>query len=234
MFLQRSLNMNESVKKPAMGIMVIALVVGLVIGYGITKAVDNNHYKKQLATATVPNSTTAAADLRANLVTLGVEHMDLTDQAVDTALDGSPNAKAASADLVNNGKEISAAVGSVYGTAAQSQFQSMWDLHLGDFVKYAVAGSKNDSAGKAAALTDIQNNYTMPISKLLSGATGLPYSAVYTAFNDHVIGTAQMIDAHVSGNYTQETQLREAGAQHLEGLMSTLAGAIVKQNPSKF
>ena len=227
--------MNES-SKGSSNIMlgVIGIVVGIIVGFGIAKAVTMNKTTVS-STASTPSASTKAADLRADLVTLGTQHMDLTDQAINAALDGTTNAAAAKADLINNGTEISAAVGSVYGADAQKQFQDLWNLHLVDFINYAVADKSGDAAAKAAALTDIHDKYTVPISMLLSGANpNLPEAALESGFGDHVTGTAQMIDAHIAGNYTQETQLREAGTKHLEGLMSTLAGAIVKQYPSKF
>ena len=46
--------------------------------------------------------------------------------------------------------------------------------------------------------------------------------------------TAQMIDYHVAGNYTAEANELHLSNQHIEGIFSTLAGAIVKQYPSKF
>jgi hypothetical protein len=218
---------------------IVTLIVGLIVGFGVTSLVESSHYNSQKkayeASAAIPDAGTKAADLRADLVSLGVQHMDLTDQAIDAALDGSPNAAAAKADLIANGTAISAAVGSIYGSAAQNQFQTLWNNHLTDFINYAVASKSGDSAGKTAALNDIQTNYTLPISKLLSGANpNLPYATLVTEFGDHVTMTAQMIDDHVSGNYTAEATMRQQGDAHLEGLMSTLAGAIVKQYPSKF
>jgi hypothetical protein len=217
---------------------IITLVIGLVIGFGVTKAMDknnNNKIKQTAATASAPTADTKAADLRASLVSLGVQHMDLTDQAVDAALDGTANATATKADLIANGESISAAIGSVYGQAAQTQFQTLWNNHLTDFVDYAVADKTGDAAGKTAALNDIATNYTTPISKLLAGANpNLPLTTLETEFGDHVTMTAQMIDDHVQGNYTAETQERQMADQHMEGLMSTLADAIVAQYPAKF
>jgi hypothetical protein len=217
---------------------VVALLVGLLGGFGITKAADNgskDDLKKQVSAAQAPTASTKAADLRANLVTLGVEHMDLTDAAIDAALDGAPNAKQVAADLFNNGDQIGAAVGSVYGTDAQNTFNSVWKLHLNDFVKYAVASKTGDSKGKAAALADIDANYTKPLAAYLAKANpNLPEATLEGALSDHVQMTAQMIDLHVQGKYAQEADARDKAAQHLNGLFSTLAAGIVKQYPTKF
>lgn len=214
---------------------IVALVIGLGAGYGIGHTNKSSTTKADSMNMSSMSNSGKASDLRANLVALGTQHMDLTDQAVDAALDGSPNADEAKADLIKNGQEISAAVGSVYGQAAQNKFQDIWNLHLGDFVKYAVASRGGDEAGKQAALKDIHDGYTVPISQLLSGANpNLPEKTLESAFGEHIDMTAQMIDDHVKGDYTAEANLREQSVDHLKGLMSTLAGAIVKQYPDKF
>jgi hypothetical protein len=212
---------------------VVALIVGLAVGFGVVKYADRN--KVASTPAAVATSDTKAADLRTALVTLGVQHMDLTQQAVDSALDGNADAAQLKTKLIANGGDISAAVGSVYGQAAQDAFQKLWNTHLVDFVNYAVAGKKGDAAAKAAALADIDANYTKPIAALLAGANpNLPQATVETAFRDHVTMTASVIDDHNAGNYAQEMTDQQASVNHIKDLMSILSGAIVKQYPSKF
>lgn len=216
------------------GLVAVAIIVGLVVGFAVARVADNTKIKNAQKTAT-PTSATAAADLRANLVTLGVEHMTLTDQAVDAALDGSPNTAATGAALYANGNAIGAAVGSVYGTSAQTTFDSVWKLHLDQFVAYAVADSKGDTAGKTAALNAIDTGYTKPLSQFLAKANPyLPEATLESELGDHVAMTATMIDDHVAGKYADEAAELNQANQHIEGIFSTLAGAIVKQYPGKF
>lgn len=212
-------------------VIILALVVGLAGGYAL------GHGKS----ATQANNTSAmmtsnkAGDLRASLVSLGVQHQELSHRAVDAALDGSPDAAETKAELIQNGKDISDAVGSVYGQAAGQKFDDIWNIHLNDFVKYAVAAKTGDMAGKTAALQDIDTNYTKPISKLLAGANpNLPEAAVESSFKEHIDMTAQAIDDHVNGDYTAEQTLIAKSSDHIKMLMSTLAGAIAKQYPEKF
>jgi hypothetical protein len=227
--------MDQSKKSSMTVTAIVVLVVGLVIGFGITKAMDNNHYKKQLASATVPTTTTKADDLRTSLVTLGIDHMTLTDQAVDAALDGSPDATATGAALYANGNTIGATVGSVYGTSAQTTFDSVWKLHLDQFVNYAVADKEGNAAGKQAALNAIQTGYTIPLAQYLAKANPfISESSLQSALTDHVMMTATMIDDHVQGNYTAEANELSMANTHIAGLFSSLAQAIVQQYPSKF
>lgn len=209
----------------------LALVVGLVIAFAGTKAADNH----KLNDAKKPTSTTAAADLRSGLVTLGVQHMELTDQAVDAALDGSPNAAAVGNSLYANGNAIGTAVGSVYGKSAETTFDSVWKIHLDQFVKYAVADKQGDEAGKAAALQAISTGYTKPLSAYLAKANpNLPEATLEEVLSAHVGMTAQVIDDHVQGKYADEATEMSQADQHIAGIFSTLAGAIVKQYPDKF
>lgn len=209
------------------------LIVGGLIGFGITKATDDNNKTAQVNA--VPSSATKAADLRANLVSLGVQHMTLTDQAVDAALDGNADATALDTSLNNNGKAVGAAVGSVYGASAQSTFDTVWQIHLDDFVKYAVADKSGNSAGMSAALNDIQTQYTVPLAQFLAKANpNLSETTLQSALEMHVSMTAQMIDDHVKGNYTAEANELNMGNTDIAGLFSTLAEGIVKQYPAKF
>ncbi|HET9173944.1 MAG TPA: hypothetical protein VFN56_01540 [Candidatus Saccharimonadales bacterium] len=210
-------------------VLVIALIVGIAGGYFW------GHSMKSASASTQPTASTKAADLRANLVTLGVEHMQLTDEAVDAALDGSKDANAKAAALYQNGNDIGAAVGSIYGSDAEKTFDSVWKLHLDQFVNYAVADSKGDTAGKQAALNAIDTGYTKPLAQYLAKANpNLPEATLETALSDHVQMTAAIIDAHVNGNYSDEQNQLKMASQHIEGIFSTLADGIVKQFPSKF
>ena len=214
----------------------VLLVVGLAVGFGVSKASNNNDTNGMTKnSAAAPTTATKASELRANLVSLGVQHQDLTMHAIDAALDGDKNAAEVGKDLYKNGTDIGAAVGSVYGKDAETTFNTVWKLHLDQFVNYAVASSKGDDAGKKAALSTIDSQYTKPLSAYLAKANpNLPQDTLYSVLSDHVTQTADMIDLHVKGDYAGETKARDQAAQHLNGIFSTLAGGIVKQFPDKF
>jgi hypothetical protein len=228
---------NESGIAAVAALLVILVVA--VIGFAAFKISDKNKTTDDSSSNSTamaaPTSDTKAAALRSTLVRLGQEHMLLTNTAVDQALDGSPSAAQSGAALYANGTDIGAAVGSVYGKDAETTFNTVWKLHLDDFVKYAVAGSKGDTAGKAAALKDIDTNYTQPLAAYLAKANpNLPKATLSSALADHVQMTADMIDAHNAKDYKAEYAKLAEADKHIEGLFSTLAAAIVKQNPSKF
>jgi len=227
--MQDSTTHNRTV---SIAVAVVMLVVGGLAGFGITKAADNNKNDQMVA---APTSATKAADLRSDLVTLGLEHMTLTAQAVDATLDGSADATAYASALYANGTDIGAAVGSVYGKDAENTFNTVWKLHLDQFVAYAGASAKGDDAAKQAALDTIDSQYTKPLAQYLAKANpNLPEQALEGALRDHVAMTAKMIDDHVNKDYAAEASELNMANKHMEGIFSTLAGAIVKQYPSKF
>ena len=228
--------MSESSKTAGIVVAVVMLLVGLGAGYGIGKSNSNSgNSNNSSSNSSKPDASTKAADLRANLVTLGVEHMNLTAQTVDSTLDGNKNAQAFGTVLYANGTNLGAAVGSIYGKDAETTFNQVWKLHLDQFVAYAGASSKGDEAGKTAALTSIDTNYTKPLAQYLAKANpNLPEATLESALREHVNMTAKMIDDHVQGNYTAEASELTMANKHIEGLMSVLAGGIVKQYPDKF
>jgi hypothetical protein len=200
---------------------VVMLVIGGLIGFGITKAADHNK-DKTTTIVTASTNDTKANTLRTDLVTLGVDHMTLTDQAIDAALDGSPDA-------------IGSAVGSVYGTSAQTTVDKVWKLHLDDFVTYATDEKSGNTAGATAALTDINTNYTKPLAAYLAKANpNLSESTLESGLNMHIQMTAQMIQDHVQGNYTAEANELNMANSSIAGLFNDLSNAIIKQYPSKF
>ena len=222
---------------------VVAVVIGLLVGggagYAVSTANQEDHKDsmsmEQGVSEGKPNSATKAADLRSTLVTLGVEHMDLTYGAVSSTLQGAESAEADSADLVKNGEDLAAAVGSIYGEDAEKTFDSVWKLHLNQFVAYATAASKNDDAAKKAALDKIDAEYTKPLAAYLAKANpNLPEDVLYKSLNQHVDMTAVMIDAQAAGDYESATAQRDKAVDHMEMLFSTLADGIVKQFPKKF
>lgn len=217
---------------------IIALLVGGFVGWWIgdmksDKSMDMSH--SMGVSEKSPNAGTKAADLRANLVSMGTEHMDLVYTAVASALQGTKSAEADKEALIQNGHDIGAAVGSVYGKDAEATFNSVWDIHLTQFVNYAVASSQGDQAGKEKALVTIDSDYTKPLAVYLAKANpNLPEDVLYSSLKEHVEMTATMIDQEAAGDYTVAEATRGESVMHIAELMSTLAGGIVKQFPDKF
>lgn len=220
------------------GACVVTLIVGMAAGLGIGLVMKHgqvNDLKQQINNSKATSASTKGADLRASLVSLGVEHMALTDQAIDGALDGSPNASATATALYKNGTDIGAAVGSVYGEEAEATFNSVWKLHLDRFVDYAVAGSTGDTAGQKMALERIKTGYTTPLAAYLAKANpNINAMQLEELLDHHVQETAKVIDLHIQKNYDEEAKQLSHANEHMVEIFSGLSAAIVKQYPDKF
>lgn len=215
----------------------IVLVAGLLIGGGAGFAAGNNKdkdAKDSAVTSSAPATDTKAADLRVVLNNLEAQHVDLAAAATRAGFDGNANFNATAAALDENSISISKAIGSVYGAEAEAKFLEIWRSHITFFVNYTVAAKGGDKAGMDKAVSDL-NGYVSAVSDLLGGATGLPKDAVASLVTEHVGLLKTAVDKHGAGDHTGSyAAQQEARVQITTKIADTLAGAIVKQNPTKF
>lgn len=227
-------NSNEKSGNVA-GIVIATALVGLLIGFGVAKAMNNNMSStKTASTATVPSTATKAADLRVILNALEREHVDLASQATRNGFDGSADFKASAGALDNNSVALSKAIGSIYGPDAETKFLEIWRSHIGFFVNYTVAAKTGDKAGMDKAVSDL-GGYNDAISDFFSQANpNLPREAVHQLISDHIVLLKGAVDAYgakdFAGSYAKE---HDANVQ-IGTIADTIAGAIVKQSPAKF
>ena len=175
-----------------------------------------------------------AADLRVTLNNLLGSHVYLAGLPVRMALGGSdPGFKAGLATLDKNSVELSKAIGSVYGTAAEARFLELWRAHLGMFVAYTQAVAKNDAAGKTKALADL-DGYRADFDAFISGANpNLPKGAVASLLVMHVTGISKAIDLLAAKDYASAYPQLKTAEDHSMMIADPLAEAIVIQFPDK-
>lgn len=226
---------NTNSAGSATTIAIITAIVGLVIGFGVAKAMSSNEgNSKTASTANAPSTATKAADLRVILNGLEREHVSLASQATRNGFDGSADFAASGAALDNNSVALSKAVGSVYGAEAEGKFLEIWRSHIKFFVNYTVAAKAGDKAGMDKAVTDL-GGYNDAISDFFSGANpNLPREAVHQLISDHIALLKGAVDAYgakdFAGSYAKE---HEADVQ-IGTIADAISGAIVKQSPNKF
>jgi hypothetical protein len=175
------------------------------------------------------------AQLRANLNTLLQEHLYLATMATGAALGGRTDEFQAAGTALNaNGTDIGSAIGSLYGTDAQTKFNQIWSAHNGFFVDYTTGVAKGDKTAEDKAVQDLTTRYVPQFSDFISGATGLPQGTVANLTRDHVLTTKAVVDAQgAKDTKTAGTDDRMA-AQHMQMIADPLAAAIVKKLPGKF
>ena len=104
------------------------------------------------ATGTTGEVDSDAATLRSALTALLQEHVYLTGIGVATAYTAGADSDefaAAKAALDGNTADMTAAIASLAGDDAGTQFQQVWGAHIGYFVDYAVAVKSGDTAAAA-------------------------------------------------------------------------------------
>jgi hypothetical protein len=183
------------------------------------------------------NVTGAGSALRASLTGMLVQHVAATGFVVQTAVAAkgnlkNPEVKGAIAALSDNTNQLGAAIGSVYGPAAQKEFLKQWRAHIGFFVNYTLADATSNAKMKAQAKKDL-NGYISQFSTFMAGATKLPASALAADLKGHVSTLETAIDLMVAGSPKSSAALAMA-ENHMAGTAAVLAKGIVSSMPAKF
>jgi hypothetical protein len=176
---------------------------------------------------------TAGADLRVTLDRLLGEHAFLAGVATQKGFDGAKDFKQAAGALDRNSVALSKAITSVYGAEAGKAFLSQWRAHIGFFVNYTVGLATKDTKAQKKAAADL-TGYTKSFGSFLGTATGLPPAAVTAELKTHVGHLANHITLYSKGKPAAAYAELQKAYAHMFSTGDVLAGAIVKQNPSKF
>jgi hypothetical protein len=183
------------------------------------------------------NVSGAGSSLRAALTGLLIQHVAATAFVVQTAVAHggsltSPEVKGAIGALTDNTNQLGAAIGSVYGSAAQAQFLKLWNAHIGYFVNYTLGVATHNKAKVATANKDLAG-YITQFSQFIAGATKLPASAVAADLQGHVSTLEAVINDIVAGKSSASPALLMA-ENHMAGTGAVLAQGIAASMPSKF
>ena len=190
---------------------------------------------KKVASKFPGDAAAKGVDLRVGLNQLLQEHLYLASFATDAALGGRGDEFAAAGKALNdNGLDLGAAIGSLYGADAQAKFNQIWSAHNGFFVDYTTGVAKSDQAARDKAVQNLTTVYIPQFSDFIAGATGLSSQAVAGLTKDHVLTTKDVVDAQGAKNAKAAATKDRAAAQHMEMIGDPLAGAIVTKLPQKF
>ena len=183
------------------------------------------------------NPNNSAVQLRVNLNELFQEHLYLASMATSAALRygaTDPEFMAAAGALNTNGTDIGAAVGSLYGTDAQTQFNALWSAHNGFFVDYTIGVATKDAAKKSAAVDNLKAKYITPFAAFLSSATGVPQDALAGLLTTHVLTTAAIVDDQGANDFAKASTDDRTAAHDMQMIADPLGAAFVKKFPAKF
>ncbi|MDN7245258.1 copper amine oxidase [Planococcus shenhongbingii] len=170
------------------------------------------------------NPDTPAVDLRAQLNMTFTEHAGLAAMAMQDGADGAESFEQASAALIANADDLSAA-----------QFAEVWKSHIGYFVDYVVATGEGNAEGQEQAKADL-DAYIVEQAALLDAATEgrVPANALEEGLTAHVDQLLVAFDSYAAGDYdTAYNSIRQAYA-HMTMPAAGLSAAIVDQFPDQF
>jgi len=181
------------------------------------------------------DATNAGVDFRTALNQLLQEHLYLASFATDAAIDGrNDEFAAAGAALNTNGTDLGAAIGSLYGSEAEDEWNRIWSAHNGFFVDYTTGVATDDQAMADQAVNDLTTVYVPEFSAFLAGATGLPEDVLADGITEHVLTTKDIVDAQAAGDAAAAAQADREAGMHMRMLGDALAPAIVAAVPDSF
>ncbi|ASF37889.1 copper amine oxidase [Halobacillus halophilus] len=183
----------------------------------------------------MPEVSTEAVELRAQLDNLFSEHAYLAVETMRKGAEGAEDFEASAAALSSNTEDLSKAISSVYGEEAGNKFKDMWSSHIGYFVDYVKATASEDEEAKQEALDEL-SQYRDDFSTFISEATGnrLKAENLSEGLQMHVNQLIGAFDAYVEGNYEEAYMKERKAIEHMYGVSKGMSSAIVNQFPDKF
>ncbi|MGP4076135.1 copper amine oxidase [Halobacillus sp. K22] len=183
----------------------------------------------------MPQVSTEAVELRAQLDNLFSEHAYLAVETMRKGAEGAEDFEESASALSSNTEDLSKAISSVYGEEAGNKFEDMWSEHIGYFVDYVKATGNEDEEAKQEALDEL-SQYREDFSTFISEATGnrLKAENLSEGLQMHVNQLIGAFDAYVEGNYEEAYMKERKAIEHMYGVSKGMSSAIVNQFPDKF
>lgn len=185
-----------------------------------------------LAKASLAPKAAAAIDaptskLRSAFAMLLGEHMELIIDAQRATFAGSPEFRAAAAQVNANSTALAQGLGAIVGPKKGAEFQSAWADHVAGLMAYTAAVAGKDQAGRAAA-EDKLHSFAVTLAAYFSGvvqnkAAFVPLTGAITAHDTHLI---DQVNAYAAKDYATAQEMEMHGYQQMLGVADTLVDAI--------
>jgi len=165
--------------------------------------------------------------LRSAFAMLLGEHMELIIDAQRATFGGSPEFKAAAAQVNANTTALTKAMGAIVGPQKASEFQSAWGNHVEGLLAYSTAAADKDEAAKAAAEQNLDGfaaRLALYFSDIVRNVLPVePLTKAISAHDTHLVG---QVDAYAARDYGKAQEMERDGYQQMLGVAGTLVGAI--------
>ncbi|HZD70445.1 MAG TPA: hypothetical protein VFA45_16570 [Actinomycetes bacterium] len=165
--------------------------------------------------------------LRSAFAMLLGEHLELIIDAQRATFAGSPEFRAAAAQVNANSTALAQGLGAIVGPKKGAEFQSAWADHVAGLMAYSTAVASKDQAGETAAENKL-HRFAVTLATYFSGivrtpAAFVPLTGAITAHDTHLI---DQVKAYAAGDYTKAQQMELHGYQQILGVADTLVDAI--------
>lgn len=165
--------------------------------------------------------------LRSAFSMLLAEHIELIIDAQRATFAGSPEFRAAAAQINANSTALAHGLGAIVGPQKGAEFQSVWADHVDGLMAYTAAVAGKDQVGKAEAEGKL-NKLAVDLAVYFSGIVRdqravVPLTGAVTMHDRHL--TTQ-VDAYAVRDYAKAQQLELEGYQQMLGVANTLVDAI--------
>ena len=135
--------------------------------------------------------------------------------------------------MVENAKQISAAVAGFYGDAGGTQMLQMLAGHWGAVKAKTDARAGDNEAAATTAMSDLTANAGELAKFLATANPNLPEDAVRGMLLAHGAHHAKQIQLIMAGDTASEAAEWQAMQAHMDSIADALAAAIAKQFPDK-
>lgn len=184
---------------------------------------------------TSPLEGTEYTALKTAMRKLWGDHMQWTYATVDAFYHNPDGLQAQLDRLLQNQKDIGAAIVPYYGQAAGDALTNLLTIHIQQSVPVLTAARNGDQAALDKALSDWYAN-AKEIADFLSAAnpTHWPQSATEPMLEEHISTTTTYAVDLLQKNYTKAIEDYDHAFAHMMMLADVLADGIAKQFPDKF
>ena len=178
---------------------------------------------------------TPATDLRAGLNHNFSEHAALAILAMQKGIEGAKDFDAAAGALSENTDDLTASIGSVYGSDAAKEFKKIWSSHIGYFVDYVKATGAEDEDARDMAVKEL-DEYRVEQAAFLDAATEgrLKSKDLEEGLKMHVDQLLLAFNSYNEKDYDKTYPAIREAYGHMYGVGEGTATAIVDQFPDKF
>jgi hypothetical protein len=165
--------------------------------------------------------------LRSAFAMLLGEHMELIVDAQRAAFAGSPEFKAAGAQVNANTTALTQAMGAILGPRKGAEFQTAWANHVDGLMAYTSAVAGMNDLGKETAernLDAFANRLALYFSDVVNNQLPVePLTQAVTMHDSHLIN---QVNAYAAKDYAKAQEMEDNGYHQMLGVANTLVGAI--------